>query len=162
MGGCKRSCCPFVSNGLPIDDRLLNKLWQISKIIGNEKAGNPFDEKLLRLNEAQLDFILEKYVEDDPKRGKFFRPGRPSASEPKRQAAWEHVLMGKARDAFMARFTMSPAVLARSEALGKARASLGQRGGQPASKSQPPVFVAPKPTLPAQPRPNGQPRPRKR
>lgn len=64
------------------------------------------------------------FILDDPKRGKFERPGRSTATEPQKQAAWEHVLIGKARDQMMGRYVPSAAVLARAASLNAAAAQL--------------------------------------
>lgn len=66
---------------------------------------------------------------DDPKRGKFIRPGRETVSDPQKNARWENVLLGKARAAFMAKFKISDAVLKRAQSLTGAAAALRQRMG---------------------------------
>jgi hypothetical protein len=116
-----------VTAGLPLENRLLNKLWQVSKILGNKEAGNPFDPVLLALNEPQLDFILEKYVSEDPKRGKFIRPGRETMTEPQRQAAWERVLSGAAKERFWGRMRIGEALRSRAASLRRAAATVRGR-----------------------------------
>ena len=45
---------------------------------------------------AQLDFILECHIQDNPEAGKFIR-GESPLSEPEILASWERVLVGKAK-----------------------------------------------------------------
>lgn len=57
----------------------------------------PFDKKLKKLNEIQLDFILEMYAEDHPDEFKFTKPGQlENVAESDMKASWSHVLKGKA------------------------------------------------------------------
>lgn len=65
---------------------------------------SPFSRDLLDLNEAQIDFILEMQAIDDPEHFQFTRtanPKMPSQSEV--AAAWERVLIGKAKTGFLDR-----------------------------------------------------------
>ena len=64
---------------------------------------SPFE--LLDHTEAELDFILEMFAQDNPDRGKFFRTGQedpPSRAEV--EAAWERVLVGRAHHEMMSKF----------------------------------------------------------
>lgn len=73
---------------------------------------SPFDPELLNHTEAQLDFILEKYATEDPRRGTFTRHGKPKPVPQSRiDAAWSKVLVGKANHAMMAGKLPSDAVL---------------------------------------------------
>ncbi len=92
----------------------MRKLWQVSQILGSR---SPFD--LLDHNEAQLDFILEMYAEDNPDRGTFIRANnQPPLSAAKLAAAWERVLVGDAHRARMERYT-PPALAAKLRDLAK-------------------------------------------
>lgn len=64
---------------------------------------SPFSQEISRLNEAQLDWVLERYAADEPDKATFSR-GAPKASQPEINAAWERVFIGKAHSSFMERF----------------------------------------------------------
>lgn len=82
------------------------KLWQASRISG----GSPFN--YLDHTRAELDFILEKFAEENPKNGTFIRPGKVAPkSGASVLAEWSQVLVGRAKDAMMSAFTPSKAVL---------------------------------------------------
>ena len=76
---------------------------------------SPFHPDLLNHNEAQLDFILEMYVRDNPKsRIRIERPGSGTGRDAvEAETAWANVLTGKSHDAFMAAHLPPPAVMAR-------------------------------------------------
>ena len=64
---------------------------------------SPFEEKVLSLNEAQLDFILEMYSKDEPESLKFSRPNDQSDT-PSRIAelkAWRDTLTDDAWEKMM-------------------------------------------------------------
>ena len=64
---------------------------------------SPFEEKVLSLNEAQLDFILEMYSKDEPESLKFSRPNDQSDT-PSRIAelkAWRDTLTDEAWNTMM-------------------------------------------------------------
>ena len=84
----------FASQGLPIQHPLLRKLWLVAKIQGHK---NPFSPELLRLNVAQIDFVLEMAALDEPDKYHFQRAGRAPAPKPETTAAWFDALKGDAR-----------------------------------------------------------------
>ena len=64
---------------------------------------SPFEEKIVSLNEAQLDFILEMYAKDEPESLKFSRPNDQSDT-PSRIAelkAWRDTLTDEAWNTMM-------------------------------------------------------------
>ena len=64
---------------------------------------SPFEEKIVSLNEAQLDFILECYSKDHPEELKFSRPNDQSDT-PSRIAelkAWRDTLTDEAWEQMM-------------------------------------------------------------
>ncbi len=95
--------------GIPLSHPLLNKLWQVSKIRGDY---NPFAPDLLELNHIQVDFILEKYVEENPTIGTFYRIGSSEPIKPVAEAiSWERVLIGRDRERMFASRMPSQAVM---------------------------------------------------
>lgn len=70
---------------------------------------------LLAHNEAQLDFILEMWAKDNPKRGRFVRGGKidDGMAETLARKGWTDVLRGAALDRYLARQMPSEAVLKR-------------------------------------------------
>ena len=82
----------FASQGLPSQHPLLRKLWLVAKIQGHK---NPFSPELLRLNVAQIDFVLEMAALDEPDRYHFHRKGRAAPPQPETTAAWFDAAYGK-------------------------------------------------------------------
>lgn len=74
----------------------------------------------MALSEVQLDFILEMYVKDDPKRGKFYRGNIGEAAPAAKKATWEKFLIGPANVKYMARYTMSPKARERAKMINQA------------------------------------------
>jgi hypothetical protein len=69
----------------------------------------------MKHTEAQLDFILEMYAQENPDEYEFVRPGKPKPlSDPEMKQRMESVLLGKARDKFFANMMPSAAVLKRA------------------------------------------------
>jgi hypothetical protein len=113
---------------------MAKKLWQVATIQGHH---NPFLPDLLALNEAQLDFILEMWAVDNPKRGRFVREGKsPGMTEAKARARWADVLRGPALAAYLAQHMPSQAVLQRLRNAGTRRVRPMVR--QPAKPPVPP------------------------
>ena len=105
---------------MPTDTPLATKLWQVAKIQGHH---NPFHPDLLALNTAQLDFILEMWAADNPKRGRFVRPGKTISgmSDTLSRKAWADRLRGPALKEYLATQMPSEAVLARLRGVGNPR-----------------------------------------
>lgn len=96
-------------------------MWRISRILNT----SPFDPKLLDHTEAELDFILESFALDNPEEFRFVRPGETDKPTPAElHAAMESVLLGTARDSFLAQFMPSKAVLERAAQMSGAYAKL--------------------------------------
>lgn len=90
---------------------MARKLWQVSQIL----EISPFDPGLLSHNEAQLDFILEMWAKDNPKRGRFVREGKASdgMADTMARKGWADVLRGAALNDYLATQMPPPAVMRR-------------------------------------------------
>lgn len=79
---------------------MAKKLWQVSRLLGDR---SPFDPYVLDHNEAQLDFILEMYALENPRRARFVRPDQPSEGlkHSQAQARWVDVLRGSALQEYL-------------------------------------------------------------
>lgn len=96
---------------------------------------SPFDPIILNHNEAQLDFILQMYVKDNPKGPlRIERPGQPDASAVP-EVRWADVLSGSDYERYMAK-QMPP-----QDVLDKLRAR--HRALNPAAPMAPPVRMGP-------------------
>lgn len=97
----------------------------LSKVFG---TNNPFDEKILRLTVPQIDFILEKMAEENPKEWKFERPGTSGLDKAEIERAWFDILDG---DAQAERFVsqLNPAVLRMREKEAAARREMMKSAG---------------------------------
>lgn len=87
----------------------------MAKIQGHH---NPFSPDLLSLNEAQLDFILEMWAADNPKRGRFVREGATTSGmdDSLARKKWADVLRGPALQKYLAGHMPPQAVLDRLRA----------------------------------------------
>lgn len=83
---------------------MADKLWRVSQVLGV----SPFSDDLLNHNEAQLDFILQMFVKDNPKEWRITRHGMVGTSET--EAAWANVVTSPG---MMQEFMPSEAVLAK-------------------------------------------------
>lgn len=111
-----------MKDGIPTTHPRLRKLWRVSRILGNI---SPFNEELLRHNEAQLDFIMEMYAEDHEEEYEFVRPSKPKPlAMHERLAAMENVLLGPSRDDLLKAVMPSQAVLERARKLHEAHAMM--------------------------------------
>lgn len=110
---------------MPTTGPVAKKLWQASQILNC----SPFSPELLALNAAQLDFILEMWCGEDPRRGRLLRPGAEPEGIDKTQAkaAWTKRLIGAGLDRFLGRQRPSAAVLAKLRAAGVAPTGTRQR-----------------------------------
>lgn len=111
----------------------MKKLWQASQILGSK---SPFD--LLDHTQAELDFILEKYADENPKAARFTRLGKTQPlSRAELDAAWDKVLVGRAHREMMGARMPSEAVMAvlrRREALSKPQIVKGPAAAGPPPK----------------------------
>ncbi len=75
---------------------MAQKVWRVSQIL----QMSPFPGDLIDHTEAELDFVLEMYAADHPDQYRFTRNnGAPAPlTESERLAAWDRVLVGKAKD----------------------------------------------------------------
>jgi hypothetical protein len=91
-----------VQSGIPTQTPLAQKLWQVSRLLGDR---SPFDPYILEHNEAQLDFILEMYALENPRRARFIRPGQVTEGlkRSQSQARWVDVLRGPALQEWLSR-----------------------------------------------------------
>ena len=80
---------------------------------------------LEQYTEAELDFVLEMYAQDNPDQYSFMRGQDKQLSAPEQKAAWERAFSGKAKVDFMPKIPLA-AIMKRAHDLREAVSRLRQ------------------------------------